>query len=616
MQFKTMIAVLALLINVNACAHNETSTMNHQTALPLSENGSQWAFINSAGQLVIDDAVITANAELLDSVSVGSNVLVATVVGTAATPRIFQVNGTSVKEVAALPSPDFLPETLCMAVNPQGEVSLFIVDERGSAEHWLVYAGGEISPIKVRNLPIPPNTIACDADSRGGLFVLEEGVGIWRYEADPERPSGREIIDLVAPRGQLAGGAEAISVVGDELIAVAADTKQVFSYRSANQRWTAQPIGQWAALGEAESLRTWVVDDKLHLIARDDDLGHTVQTHLSYQPVSRAATNTVNDVSIVKPIMQTEPVVRFGDAADDPAIWVHPTQPELSRVLGTDKKHGLGVYSLQGQQLDMLETGRLNNVDLRYGFDFGDGVADIAVATQRDENSLSVYRIHPTEGSVVHVAELPTGLEEIYGLCMYQDGDATYAIANGKSGRFEQYLISATNGKLHGTLARNFAVDTQPEGCVADDKRGRLFVGEEDIGVWTLSARAEDATKLELVKAIDSELVADVEGLALYPAVDSRFLIVSSQGDDAYLVLNAHAPFEVLGKFSVGNNLPLGIDAISETDGLEVTHRSLGKGLEYGAFIAQDGHNVMPEQPQNFKLVPWQDIARELQLND
>src|SRR5438093_13079751 len=38
---------------------------------------------------------------------------------------------------------------------------------------------------------------------------------------------------------------------------------------------------------------------------------------------------------------QTAPVPHHGDAADDPAVWIHPRDPGLSLVLGTDKQGGL-----------------------------------------------------------------------------------------------------------------------------------------------------------------------------------------------------------------------------------------------------------------------------------
>ncbi len=60
-----------------------------------------------------------------------------------------------------------------------------------------------------------------------------------------------------------------------------------------------------------------------------------------------------------------------GGSADDPAIWIHPTDPSLSLIIGANKSSssgGLHVYSLDGTQLQFVSGGILNNVDVRYGF--------------------------------------------------------------------------------------------------------------------------------------------------------------------------------------------------------------------------------------------------------
>ncbi|MDO3380778.1 phytase [Gilvimarinus algae] len=625
MSVRTIAAIVALGLGQSACAANTVDFSEAQAgavALDANHAPGLWVSVNASGELrLAGGEVLAQQVELVDALALEQGYLVAATVGLEATPSFYLVNqkGASGRQVARLPVPGFLPEALCLDRDANGDVSAFIVDERGRAEHWLVYSESHtVQPALLRSLPIAPNTLACASDHNGHLYMAEEGVGIWQYEASAERPPGRSAVDMASPFGALDGGAEAIDTLGGHVVAVSAD-KQVRLYSpGAEGSWTARVLGQWPELGEAESLQVWYEPDghRLQAMVRDDDSGHIMQGDWPLPEAVSFSSAANHSVAQVKPSLQTEPVARFGDAADDPAIWVHPTVPEQSRLLGTDKKHGLMVYDLQGKQLQLLAKGRLNNVDVRYGFDFGDGRDDIAVASQRDDNTLSVYRIDAGSGQVSHLVELPTQLSEIYGLCLYQDRAGTYAIANGKSGRFEQYLLQGTKGQVSATLSRTFAVGSQPEGCVADDARGTLFVGEEDTGVWTLSARAADAPEITLVKAVDAELVADVEGLALYPASDSRYLIVSSQGDDTYLVLQSQAPYKVLGKFAVRNNLALGIDAISETDGLEVTHRSLGKGFESGAFVAQDGHNVMPEQPQNFKMVSWKDIARELGLDE
>ena len=70
--------------------------------------------------------------------------------------------------------------------------------------------------------------------------------------------------------------------------------------------------------------------------------------------------------------IQTDPVPTDGDAADDPAIWIHPVDPAKSLVFGTDKKGGLHSYSLDGRERQLVSPGcRPNNVDILYGFSLG-----------------------------------------------------------------------------------------------------------------------------------------------------------------------------------------------------------------------------------------------------
>ncbi|MGP3689785.1 phytase [Streptomyces sp. IBSNAI002] len=63
--------------------------------------------------------------------------------------------------------------------------------------------------------------------------------------------------------------------------------------------------------------------------------------------------------------VETAPVSHSGDAADDPAIWVHPTDPARSVVVATDKKGALEVYDLSGTRIQRINGDHGNNVDLR-----------------------------------------------------------------------------------------------------------------------------------------------------------------------------------------------------------------------------------------------------------
>src|SRR3546814_16494469 len=62
---------------------------------------------------------------------------------------------------------------------------------------------------------------------------------------------------------------------------------------------------------------------------------------------------------------ETQPVgTNRADAADDPAIWVDPANPNHALIVATDKKAGLHVYDLTGKDIAFTEAGLVNNVDV------------------------------------------------------------------------------------------------------------------------------------------------------------------------------------------------------------------------------------------------------------
>jgi 3-phytase len=149
---------------------------------------------------------------------------------------------------------------------------------------------------------------------------------------------------------------------------------------------------------------------------------------------------------------------------------------------------------------------------------------------------------------------------------------------------------------------------------VADERSGLLFMGEEKRGVWVTEAAAERAAQPRMILPVGGLLQADVEGMGLYHGADRSYLVVSSQGNNSYVVLDAAAPFTVRGAFRIGIDAAGGIDGASETDGLEVSSRDLGGPYGRGLLVVQDGYKRLPDGPQNFKLVAWEDVARALGL--
>lgn len=474
-----------------------------------------------------------------------------------AIPLRFDTARGTLDALPALPDSGRGIATICLYRDAQGLAHAFVIAENGFAQQWLLR--DDSAPQRVREFAVAPEVEHCRTDDgRDRLFVSEPG-GVWLHRAEPEGSDEREAVALVRPHGPLKKGGGELIVRRDEV--AVRDGKRLRSFR----------VGAPAAAA----------------------------------------------LPIVTARAQTATVAQSGDAADDPAIWVHPSDPAASLVLATDKKRGLAVYDLQGRELQFLPVGRINNVDLRQDVRIGNQRMDIAAATQRDEHGIVLFGIG-ADRRVSELARLPLGYQDIYGLCMRRSaqGDAE-VIVNDKDGRFLQLRIERdAAGAVVARRLREFRLVSQPEGCVVDDAQNVLFAGEEKRGVWALSADPADgqASDRRLVLAVGGLLHADVEGMAIHRGGPQPYLVVSSQGNDSYVVLDATAPYRVRGAFRIGIDVEAGIDGASETDGLDVTAAPLGPGFPRGMLVVQDGRKRLPEGPQNFKYVAWEDVARALSL--
>lgn len=323
-------------------------------------------------------------------------------------------------------------------------------------------------------------------------------------------------------------------------------------------------------------------------------------------------------VHSVTAIMETTPVPSGADAADDPCIWIHPTDPSLSTIIGTHKQDGAGliVYDLEGNEISIVNDGHMNNVDLRYNFPLGGESVTLVTSGNRSLNTISIYKIDPLTRNLISVSARNIPLElndEVYGSCMYFDSNTNkfYAFLNDKTGKIVQWeLFDNGNGLVDGKLVRTLRVDTQPEGCVADDIHGILYVGEENQALWKFAAEADAQITKTLVDSVGNHFVPDIEGLTIYYADrNTGYLIVSSQGNNTYVIYTRDGNNNYVGTFQIVDGET--IDGVQGTDGIDVTNFGLDSAFPNGVFVVQDGSN--PGDTQNYKCVPWDSIANKFE---
>jgi 3-phytase len=349
--------------------------------------------------------------------------------------------------------------------------------------------------------------------------------------------------------------------------------------------------------------------------------------------------------------------------ADDPAIWVHPTRPADSVVVGTLKNGGLTVFDLRGRELQHVPTppgGRFNNVDV---------TGNLAVVSDRGLDRIRIYAIDPrgararTVLTDVTTAAPPlvfsadeAEVEEqrtAYGLAVWADpaGGAPWVVVSRRhETRLGLFRLTRTDdGFGYRPVAFVELPDTfgdwtpcaepgerpQVEGMVVDRVGNVLYAAQEDVGIWRIPLSRQGFGHAELVDLVRSfgqpaaydeateecvptgppspeagrHLTADAEGLTIAYHRDGRTLYASSQGDSTFARYRVDGRFRYVDGFEVVDSAAA--DGVQHSDGAAVTTTPLGPAYPYGLLVVHDGENTPvtpgedgePRADTNFKLV-------------
>lgn len=304
---------------------------------------------------------------------------------------------------------------------------------------------------------------------------------------------------------------------------------------------------------------------------------------------------------------------------DDPAIWVHPTDPAQSLILGTDKDAdgALYVFGLDGKihwEKTVRGLARPNNVDVAYGFELGGERIDIAVVTERYANRLRVYRLPdlaPIDGGGIPVFEGELA-RDCMGIALYRrprDG-AMFAIVSRsdfmapREGYLAQYrLVDDGTGVVRGIFVRRFGTWSgrkEIEALAVDHDLGYLYASDETFGIRKYHADpAHEDAEDELAVFGTTGFARDQEGIAIY-RLDERtgYILVSDQQANRFRVFRREgepgAPHE---------HREIAVLALStnQSDGCDVVSVPL-PGFPGGLFVAMSDNRT-------FQLYAWDDLV-------
>ncbi|MEW6472525.1 MAG: phytase [Actinomycetota bacterium] len=357
--------------------------------------------------------------------------------------------------------------------------------------------------------------------------------------------------------------------------------------------------------------------------------------------------NAAQPTSDIAPApVETETIT--GAKATDPALWINPTDPTKSMIIGANDNR-LSTYGLDGK---VLEAGTaaaaedFTSVDTRDGFSLGGSPVSLAAAV--GNGIVRFYAINHETRALTDVSSTPGGITDlpkhqgsVSRVCMYKSpvSGKFYAFVMANNGNTQQLELTEAAGKIDVSVVRGYSgaqtgawdiattvVGTQTptvNGCVVDDESKTLYVSEKAAGIWKFGAEPTDPTTGTLIDkpAPDGHLMNTTKGLAIVrTGADTGYLLASTF--DSAAPAATDATFNVYDraagnafirtfKVSAGANA----DNCHESDGIDAAAgANLAAGFAQGMFVCQDttnrpGVNGAGNEDPNYKLVPMELIA-------
>jgi 3-phytase len=354
----------------------------------------------------------------------------------------------------------------------------------------------------------------------------------------------------------------------------------------------------------------------------------------SGSPTAKGSASGLTDVRAVAETAANWDDEAGGNAnADDPAIWVHPTRPSASVVLGTLKNGGLTVVDLSGKELQHIATppaptpdtepGRFNNVDLVTDVSVGGRRRDLAVVTDRGLDKLRVYSVDQRGAAAgrkvltdVTSPDAPLVFSKnsaevqdqrtAYGLAVLRaGGQPIVAVTRRSETRIGLFRLVAdragtisyrpiqqldfpasfklSNGKTW-TPCEDPGDRPQFEGMVFDQTTSTLYAAQEDIGIWRIPLTGGD--HLKAGKPALLEKVREFGQPAAYDEETEECAPTGPAGPDAGKHLSADAEGLTIAYRGGAKTLY----ASSQGDSTFAAYRIAPKGLDYRAgFQIVDG---------------------------
>jgi 3-phytase len=360
----------------------------------------------------------------------------------------------------------------------------------------------------------------------------------------------------------------------------------------------------------------------------DYHLGMWVPHGIAVVVIASVSLSCLGRGSAQSPVLQPVTVTAaVADDADDPAIWINRANPDRSLIVGTNKvaspDGALYVFGLDGAVRQIVKPlDRPNNVDIEYGLMTPAGPIDIAVATERLQSRLRVYRISedglaPIDGGGLNVLEgemaeraMPMGI----GLYRRPHDGAIFAVVAPKTGGTTDYLweyrltFDAAAAVVRGTLVRrfgNFSGTGEVEAVAVDDALGYVYYADEEFALrkWHADPDHPDA-KRELAAFGKDRFRMQREGIAIAETGDGIGVLICNDQIPGGSALHVYRREGQPGQpHSHDPAIAIVATMADSTDGIDATSIALGPKFRGGLLV------MMNSSGRNFQFYDLGDVT-------
>ncbi len=234
----------------------------------------------------------------------------------------------------------------------------------------------------------------------------------------------------------------------------------------------------------------------------------------------------------------------YEDIADS-AVWQSKSASLLIASLEDD---GVAVYNDKGKEIQRLDSEPALGVDVRYELESESGNRiDIAAVGLPDSDAIALYAIDAKhEQPLKEVGRIALNFTP-EGVCLTKNvtTGTVSVIGYSESGLVAQFKLkyddkqvsSLFNTEGKASPVRELQIGGELSGCASDDVNGKLYVVEQDLGIWSYGNDPENVTERQLVNVVEPlGALKEIENIDIINHAGGKAtLVVADEGNGFFL---------------------------------------------------------------------------------